>query len=106
MATCSFGVTTFDLCVQDDSNPGTVVLVNTTTGEYRFCCGGMVYTGIGTVSVKGNLVTVLHDTGTRRVLIKVDKGTKQGTASLASPPGVILCQIRDTNITNNSCLCP
>jgi uncharacterized repeat protein (TIGR01451 family) len=104
-ATCSFGVTTFDLCVQDDSNPATVALVNTTTGQYRFCCSGTVYTGTGTVTTKGNLVTVQDNTGTRRVLIKVDKGAKSGTASLAQPPGVMLCQIRDTNITNNSCMC-
>jgi hypothetical protein len=64
-----------------------------------------VYNGIGTVTTKGNLVTVTDNAGTRRVLIKVDKGPKSGTASFASPPGVMLCQIRDTNITNNSCAC-
>ena len=104
-ATCSFAVTTFDLCVQDDSNPATVVLVNTTTGAYRFCCSGTVYTGTGTVTTKGNLVTVQDNNGPRRLLIKVDKGPKSGTASLAQPPGAMLCQIRDTNIMNNSCLC-
>ena len=104
-ATCSFAVTTFDLCLQDDSISTTVVLVNTTTGAYRFCCGGTVYTGTGAVTTKGNLVTVTDNVGTRRVLIKVDKGVKSGTASFASPPGVMLCQIRDTNTMNNSCLC-
>jgi hypothetical protein len=104
-ATCSFNVTTFDLCVQDDSNPTKVVLVNTTTGQYRFCCGGNAYTGIGTVTVKGNLVTVQHNNTNRRVLIKVDRGINQGTASLQSPPGTIVCSIRDTNLTNNSCIC-
>jgi autotransporter-associated beta strand protein len=104
-ASCSFAVTAFDLCVQDDSNGAMVVLINVTTGEYRFCCGGTVSNGTGTVSVRGNLVTIEHNSGTRRVLIRVDRGTKQGTASYASPPGVTTCQIRETNITNNSCQC-
>jgi uncharacterized repeat protein (TIGR01451 family) len=104
-ATCAFTVTTFDLCVADDGNPGAVVLVNTATGEYRFCCGGTMYVGTGAVTTKGNLITVQENTGPRRVLIKVDKGPKSGTASFASPPGITLCQIRDTNITNNSCAC-
>ena len=104
-ATCSFAVTTFDLCVQDDSNPGAMVMVNSISGDYQFCCGGNIFTGQGTVSIKGNLVTVEQNKTNRRVTIKVDKGTKQGTASYASPPGHILCQIRDTNITNNTCLC-
>jgi hypothetical protein len=104
-ATCSFAVLTFDLCVQDDSDPTKVVLVNTTTGAYRFCCGGNAYTGTGTIKVKGNLVTVEHNTGTKRVLIKVDRGARLGTASLQSPPGTMVCSIRDTNITNNSCVC-
>jgi len=95
----------FDLCVQDDSNPAMTVLVNVATGEYRFCCGGVVSNGTGTVSVRGNLVTVENNTATRRVLIRVDRGTRSGTASYASPPGAIGCQIRDTNITNNSCQC-
>ena len=105
MASCSFTITTFDLCVQDDANPAAMVLVNTTTGDYQFCCGGNSYTGSGSVSIKGNLVTVEQNKTNRRVIIKVDKGLKQGTASYASPPGSILCQIRDTNITNNSCAC-
>src|SRR6185503_3381300 len=104
-ASCSFVVTAFDLCVQDDSNPAMVVLINVTTGEYRFCCSGAVSSGSGTVSVRGNLVTIEQNTGPRRVLIRVDRGTRQGTASYASPPGATICQIRDTNITNNSCQC-
>jgi hypothetical protein len=102
---CSFNVTTFDLCVQDDSDPTRVVLVNTTTGQYRFCCGGNAYTGMGTVTIKGNIVTVQHNNTNRRVLIKVDRGINQGTASLQTPPGTMLCSIRDTNLNNNSCVC-
>jgi hypothetical protein len=76
-----------------------VVAVRSTTTEV------VVSSGMGTVSVRGNLVTIERNTGTRRVLIKVDRGTRFGTASYSSPPGVTVCQIRDTNITNNSCQC-
>ena len=74
-ATCGFGLTAFDVCVQDDSNPTMVVLVNSMTGEYRFCCAGQVHTGTGKVTVRGYLVTVEDNQTTRRVLIKVDRGS-------------------------------
>jgi hypothetical protein len=102
---CSFVVTTFDVCLQDDSAPSKVVLVNTLTGDYRYCCAGTSYSGKGTLLVQGNIVTVQHNTPTRRVLIRLDKGIKLGTASLQAPPGVTICTIRDTNFTNNSCVC-
>jgi hypothetical protein len=104
-ATCSFTVSTFDLCLQDDSAPTKVVLVNTVSGQYIFCCGGNTFTGTGNVAGKGHVVIVTDNSGTRRVLIRADRGQRQGTASLATPPGVTLCQIRDTNILNNSCAC-
>jgi hypothetical protein len=91
--------------VQDDSGPSTVVLVNSATGDYRFCCGGTMYTGKGTVSSRAGAITVEHNTTTRRVLIKLDRSSRQGTASYASPPGQVLCTIRDTNILNNACAC-
>jgi len=80
-------------------------LVNTATGDYRFCCHGTAYSGRGTVTVKGGSVTLEHNSAIRRVLIKADKGSKQGTASLQAPPGTVLCTIRDQNITNNVCMC-
>ena len=48
-ATCSFPVTVFTLCLQDNSNPGNVVLIDSSTGAYRFCCNGvLVASGTGT----------------------------------------------------------
>jgi hypothetical protein len=102
---CAFTVTTFDLCVQDESDQTSVVLVNSATGDYRFCCHGTSYSVRGTDTVKGGSVTVEHNSTIRRVLIKADKGSKQGTASLQAPPGTVLCTIRDQNITNNVCMC-
>jgi hypothetical protein len=104
-ATCSFTVTVFSGCLQDDSNPANVVLFNAATGEYRFCCGGAIFSGVGTVLVKGCIVTIQHYPADRRVLIKFDGSVGVGTASLQSPPGTIRCTITDRNTKNNNCAC-
>jgi hypothetical protein len=98
-------VTVFDICIQDDSIPGTVILINSTTGEYRFCCGGTTYTGIGTIKVKGATTTLEHFSATRRVSAKVDKSTYTGMGYIQQPPGSNLCTITDRDIRNNSCVC-
>lgn len=102
-ATCSFTVTVFSGCVQDDSDPSKVVLFNAKTGQYRFCCGGIVYTGTGTVTIKGCLITITHNATDRRVQISTDGNT--GNASLQSPPGTTRCTIQDRNVRNNGCVC-
>jgi hypothetical protein len=95
----------FDSCLQDDSVPGSVVLFNSTTGDYQFCCGTTRLTGTGKVTRRANLVTIEHSPADRRVLIKFDGSAKAGSASLQSPPGTVLCTITDRNITNNTCVC-
>ena len=104
-ATCSFTVKVFDVCLQDDSNPATVLLFNSFTGEYRFCCGGTVFTGIGTATVRGCTITLQHNPSDRRLQASVDKSGFKGNATLQSPPGVIKCTITDRDIRNNSCTC-
>jgi hypothetical protein len=89
--------------LQDDSNPGNVVLFNTATGEYRYCCNGIIIkAGTGTASQQGCNFSITHYTTDRRVLIKGSFATKTGTASLQSPPGTIECTITDRKITNNT----
>src|SRR5581483_5077593 len=66
-ASCSFTVTVFSACLQDDSNPATVVVFNATTGEYRFCCNGTTFTGLGKATVRGCVVQIEHNTADRRV---------------------------------------
>jgi uncharacterized protein DUF4394/HYR domain-containing protein len=105
-ATCSFSVTVFNGCLQDDSDPKNVVLFNTVTGEYRFCCGGTIFTGIASVLGKGCTFTLQHNAVDRRALIGVDFAVRSGKASLQSPPGSTKCTIMDRNITNNTCACP
>jgi len=103
-AVCAFTVTVFDVCLQDDGDPSKVVLANSLTGDYRFCCGGTVYVGRGTVITRGGMVTIEHNSMGRRVTIRADKGLKLGTASLLAPPSVV-CTLRDVNTANNQCAC-
>ena len=96
---------TFDVCLQDDSNPSTVFLGNSQTGAYKFCCGGTVFTGVALVTRRGNIVTFQDNPTDRRVLVTDDESAHVGKASLQSPPGSIKCTITDRNTTNNSCAC-
>jgi hypothetical protein len=104
-ATCSFTVTTFNICLQDDSNPSLVFLGNSATGDYLFCCGGTTYSGKATVFRQGNIFTFQHNTTDRRVLAKDDEAVFKGNASLQSPPGVLKCTIADRDTRNNGCVC-
>ncbi len=104
-ATCSFTVSVFDICIQDDSNAGTVLLINSATGAYRFCCNGSVFTGIGKVKIKASVVTFEHNSTTRRVSGRVDRSTFTGTGSIQQPPGTNLCTISDRDIRDNTCIC-
>ncbi len=104
-ATCTFKVNVFDLCLQDDSNPSTVALINSFTGDYRFCCNGVTYTGRGTMTIRGSAYTLEHNPLDRRVLVKDDEGVHKGSGSISAPPGTIRCTITDRNTQDNSCVC-
>jgi HYR domain len=104
-ATCSFTVSVFNVCLQDDSNPGTVFLGNTITGAYRFCCGGTTFSGVALVTRRGNVVSFQHNAPDRRVQATDDESVFKGSAALQSPPGTIKCTITDRDTRNNSCVC-
>jgi HYR domain-containing protein/Calx-beta domain-containing protein len=104
-AMCTFVVTSFDACLQDDTNPSTVLLINSATGDYRFCCSGTTYTGKGTVKKTGSTISLTSSSGDRRVQAQIDGLLKRGTATLESPPGTIKCTITDRNTANNTCSC-
>jgi hypothetical protein len=104
-ASCSFTVTVFDVCLQDDNNANSVLLFNSLTGDYRFCCNGSVFTGRGKVSRQGCTITLEHNAVDRRVLGKADKSIFRGNGSIQTPPGTTRCTISDRDIRNNSCAC-
>jgi hypothetical protein len=101
---CGFTVTTFDVCTEDDSGGGTL-LFNSFSGDYVFCCGGISYTGKGTVSKRGCTITLTHMPTGRRVNATVDTCQKKGTATLQSPPGTMRGSITDRDTSNNRCNC-
>ena len=101
-ASCSFTVTTFDVALQDDSNSTNLLLWNSITGSYRFCCNGITFIGVGKVSTQGCVYTLEHNPADRRVLGRVDKSVHSGTASLQAPPGTLRCTITDRSTLNDS----
>jgi hypothetical protein len=103
-ASCSFAVTTFDICIQNDGGPGTL-LFNSKTGDYIFCCGTKVLTGRATVAKSGCTITLTQSGPDRRLRAVVDTCLKKATASLQFPVGITICTIIDRNITDNSCQC-
>ena len=103
--TCSFEVNVYSACLVDESNPGSVVLFNAATGEYRFCCNGAVAAiGMGTKSVTGCNITIDQSKGSRRIHISVSGSQGTGTAYIQRN-GVQTCQITDRSIVGDVCSC-
>ena len=103
-ASCSFRVTV-QLCLQDETVASNSVFFNPATGQYRFCCSGMNVAGTGTVTVRGCIVTIEHNSLDRRVLITFDGSVKKGTAVLLSLTAGTKCAITDRDTSNNTCQC-
>ena len=104
-SSCSFTVTVFDVCMQDDTDPGIKLIFNSLTGDYRFCCSGTVYTGRGVAATAGCIITLSENSATRRITARIDKTLFRGTASIQSPPGTVRCTITDRDTRNNICIC-
>ena len=105
-ATCSFAVRVWTGCLQDESNPGNVCLFDAQTGDYQFCCNGVVIaTGTATLTVRGCIVSFDHSKGNRRVKITADMAVKRGTATVIIA-NLTTCTITDQNMANNTCVCP
>ena len=96
----------FDLCLQDESN-GNILRVNSVTGEYQLTnCQGFTIGGIGTISIRGCLVTLQVNGPDRRVLARIDTCMKSGTAYVQFFPTGRTFSVFDRNTTNNTCVCP
>jgi FG-GAP repeat len=107
---CSFTVTVLSFCLQDDSNPGNVVLINAQTGDYSFCCGGVpIASGRGILTTHGCIGSIDNSKGDRQVHIQWDtsanNGLGEGTAYVQKLSNKIVCQITDKNMSNNTCQC-
>jgi len=100
-ASCTFNVFTFDVALEDGSDPSIILLWNSITGQYRFCCRGTTYVGIGKATVQGCVYTLQHTPNDRKVLGRADKAVHAGSASIQTPPGTTRCTITDQNTLNN-----
>jgi len=105
---CSFKVTVFDFCLQDDVS-GDFLLFNSLTGDYQFTrCGpsGFTVSGKGKITRTGCLVK-LEDA---RLMVTVDRciiaPLNMGSAKFKPNPIAPVFLINDSNIANNTCVCP
>lgn len=107
VAVCNSTISIFDICLQDDSN-GNLLQFNSTTSDYQFtrCRSGLTLGGTGTLTRKGNLITLQHTTADRRVSAQIDTSTKKATASVQVFSQGTTFTITDRNMTNNTCSCP
>jgi uncharacterized delta-60 repeat protein len=105
LARYSVSPTTYDLCVQDDSN-GNLLQLNSTTGEYLFTnCAGVTVGGKGTVTRRGNTLTLQHNANDRRVMSTIDTGAHRASASVQLLAVGKTFSITDRNTANNTCAC-
>lgn len=96
---------TFDSCLQDDSN-GSLLQINSTTGEYQFTnCSGITLGGTGVISRRGSIITLQQNGPDRRVLAKIDGSVNKGTASVQVFSQGTTFTITDRNTLNNTCSC-
>lgn len=102
-ATCSFTLTVFDVCLQDDSNPASKLLINSVTGDYRFICNGTTFAGKGKITGLGCDKLLAHSPADRRVRATWSAPVKRGNASIQAPPGTARCTISDSNMSDNGC---
>lgn len=97
--------TSFDICIQDDSN-GSLLQFNSTTGQYVFTnCAGLVVGGTGALVKKGNLITLQHNAPDRRLTARLDLSTNASTVTLQLLTQGNTLFISDRNIRNNTCAC-
>jgi hypothetical protein len=107
---CTFTVTVSSFCLQDETSPGNVVLVNASTGDFSFCCGGVpVAGGRGTLTTRGCIGSIDATKGDRQVHIRWDTSSNNdvgaGTAIVQKLSNKTVCQITDKNMFNNTCQC-
>jgi len=98
----------FDLCLQDETNPGNFVKINTTTGDFIFYCGNsVVASGRGTLHVRGSIGSMEFNKGDRRVFAQWDTtaqgGKGSGTAMVRSGATNPACQITDKDMSRHTC---
>ncbi len=109
-ASCSFTVTVWDVCIQDDDN-GDFLLFNSFTGDYLFTkCGpdGFTMSGKGNITKVGCSTKLRDDTRVVSAeIIRCLLGTgNTGSARIKRTPIGPTFILKDSYILNNTCMCP
>lgn len=94
----------FDICMQDETN-GNLLQINSTSGDYRFtnCRKGILYTGKGTVTVRGCKTTLTARASGQTLTALVNTCTRVATAELVIQGKSLT--ITDNDMANNTCGC-
>jgi photosystem II stability/assembly factor-like uncharacterized protein len=94
----------FDICMQDETN-GNLLQINSTSGDYRFtsCRKGIVYTGKGTVTVRGCKTTLMARASGQTLTALVNTCSRVATAELITQGKTLT--ITDNDMANNTCGC-
>ena len=98
------GAQNFDTCITDDAS-GSSLRFNSGNGDYTFCAGGKTFTGTGSVTKIGKVITLQHNASDRRLAASVNTGTRTGSGMIQSPVGKTVGSISDRNTADSSCQC-
>lgn len=92
------------VCMQDVSNGNTFQL-DPNNGAYTFtrCTDSITVSGVGTVTLRGSVITLQHNTSDRRVLATVDTIAKTGTASVQLLALGKMFTVTDKHLSANAC---
>lgn len=94
----------FDTCITDDGS-GASLRFNSGNGDYMFCAGGKTFTGTGSVTKMGKVITLQHTAADRRLAASVNTGTRTGSGMIQSPVGKTVGSISDRDTADSSCQC-
>lgn len=98
------GAQNFDACITDDGG-GASLRFNSDNGDYMFCAGGKTFTGTGSVTKMGKVITLQHSAADRRLAASINTGTRTGSGMIQSPVGKTVGSISDRNTADSTCQC-
>ncbi len=108
-ATCSFTVSVFDVCLQDNTN-GSYIVFNSVTGDYLFvrCSDGFQISGRGSITRSNCNITLTYNQGNQTVQAHINTCTHKGDATLTIVQNkrLTVSSIKDDDTTNSTCSCP
>jgi hypothetical protein len=117
-ATATVVTRPFNVSLQDDSRPATVILWNTVSGDYSFNnLGGQpkppvqppIYVhggGTGRTVIKGCILTLTHNAPDGRVFAQLDACANSGEATIETGKPKVKLTITDRNTADNSVFVP